>query len=245
MLRRLPEATSLMVQRCFGATRTSPESSYSSDAASSQASLSKATRGVILAHPCSSSRRPISTRSGVPRRSLANRRFPRESLPRAEAPPDAASPPGPESDFASVSIVARTPPRLRACTSARPAAVAACSASPFPTASTSTWWAATAGGATKPTSSECDMMAAPSRRVDTPHDVAHTGRDSPSASLYLTPKASEKAVPRKCDVPDCRAHPSCIMASMVSVASAPAKRSEGVFSPMRTGTAMQERTTSP
>ena len=43
--------------------------------------------------------------------------------------------------------------------------------------------------------------------------------------------------PKKCDVPDCKAHPFCINASMVYVSTAPAKRSEGLLTPRTTGMA--------
>ena len=41
----------------------------------------------------------------------------------------------------------------------------------------------------------------------------------------------------KCDVPDCKLFPSRIMASIVYVATAPAKRSFSVFLPVNTGIA--------
>eukprot|EP00442_Polarella_glacialis_P040993 CAMPEP_0115155156 /NCGR_PEP_ID=MMETSP0227-20121206/67731_1 /TAXON_ID=89957 /ORGANISM="Polarella glacialis, Strain CCMP 1383" /LENGTH=43 /DNA_ID= /DNA_START= /DNA_END= /DNA_ORIENTATION= len=37
-----------------------------------------------------------------------------------------------------------------------------------------TWVAATEGGKTRPSSSECTMMTAPISRVETPQDEAHT-----------------------------------------------------------------------
>ena len=70
-------------------------------------------------------------------------------------------------------------------------------------------------GRTRPLSSEWLMMSAPIRRVDTPHEVAHTSSCWPSLLVKVTSKALAKFCPRKCDVPLCSALPSCIRASMV------------------------------
>ena len=60
----------------------------------------------------------------------------------------------------------------------------------------------------------------------------------PPASFWnLMFCASAKCVPRKCEVPACSALPSCIIASMECVATAPGKRSFAGFSPEITGTA--------
>ena len=87
-------------------------------------------------------------------------------------------------------------------------------------------------------SSLCVMISAPIRRVDTPHDVAHTYSSSLFLLMNFTSNAFAKFCPRKCDVPDCNALPSCIIASMVKVSSAPAKRSLADFTPFITGTAI-------
>ena len=81
-------------------------------------------------------------------------------------------------------------------------------------------------------------MSAPMRRVDTPHDVAHTYSGLFSLLRYVTSKLFAKFCPRKWLVPLCRALPSCIMASMVYVSRAPAKRSVSLFTPCSTGTAI-------
>ena len=82
------------------------------------------------------------------------------------------------------------------------------------------------------------MISAPISRVDTPHDVAHTYSSLFSLFTNCTSKAFAKFCPRKCDVPLCSAFPSCIMASMVYVFRAPAKRSLADFTPLITGTAI-------
>ena len=94
------------------------------------------------------------------------------------------------------------------------------------------------GGSTKPLSSEWVMMSAPIRRVDTPHDVAHTYSGLFSLLRNVTSNDFAKFCPRKWLVPLCRALPSCIIASMVYVSRAPAKRSVSDLTPCMTGTAM-------
>ena len=74
-------------------------------------------------------------------------------------------------------------------------------------------------------------------RVDMPHDVVKAGFLAPSSSVNSIPIALEKFVPRKCDVPDCSALPSCIIASIVRLETAPGKRSASGFSPSITGIA--------
>ena len=44
----------------------------------------------------------------------------------------------------------------------------------FMIGTTTTWNCAKRGGTTKPRSSECAMISAPTSRVETPHEVAHT-----------------------------------------------------------------------
>ena len=82
------------------------------------------------------------------------------------------------------------------------------------------------------------MIRAPIRRVDTPHEVAHTYSGLLSLLRNVTSNALAKFWPRKCDVPLWRAFPSCIIASMVYVFKAPAKRSVSLFTPCTTGTAI-------
>mmetsp|Transcript_103338 Transcript_103338/g.316260 ORF Transcript_103338/g.316260 Transcript_103338/m.316260 type:complete len:302 (-) Transcript_103338:643-1548(-) len=103
-------------------------------------------------------------------------------------------------------------------------------------ATMTTWMAATAGGRTRPVSSECAMIVAPISRVDTPQDVAHTYLKSPVSSVwYCTSKALAKFCPRKCEVPAWMAMPFCASASIVYVSSAPAKRSRSDFRPGNNG----------
>ena len=54
----------------------------------------------------------------------------------------------------------------------------------------------------------------------------------------VTSKAFAKFCPRKWEVPDCRALPSCIIASMAYVSTAPANFSAAVFTPASTGNAI-------
>ena len=83
------------------------------------------------------------------------------------------------------------------------------------------------------------MIRAPIKRVDTPHEVAHTYSSFPSALVNCTSKALAKFCPRKWEVPACKAFPSCISASIVKVSRAPANRSLSLFEPIMTGTAIQ------
>ena len=81
------------------------------------------------------------------------------------------------------------------------------------------------------------MMTPPIRRVETPQLVVLQSVSVPASSWNLIFCASAKCVPRKCDVPACSALPSCIIASMDQVATAPGKRSFSGFSPAITGMA--------
>jgi hypothetical protein len=54
-------------------------------------------------------------------------------------------------------------------------------------------------------------------------------------------KARAKFCPRSWLVAACRARPSPIRASQVKVSTAPANRSEGLFTPVRTGIAAVSR----
>ncbi len=85
------------------------------------------------------------------------------------------------------------------------------------------------------------MISAPIRRVDTPHEVAHTYSCFPSLLVNITSNAFAKFCPRKCDVPACKAFPSCIRASIVIVSRAPANLSLGLLCPTTTGSAIQLR----
>ena len=100
-----------------------------------------------------------------------------------------------------------------------------------------TWMGAKRGGSTRPLSSPWAMISAPIRRVETPQEVAHTYSCLPSLPVNCTSKDLAKFCPRKCEVPACRAFPSCIIASMVIVSRAPAKRSLGLLCPTTTGSA--------
>jgi hypothetical protein len=83
------------------------------------------------------------------------------------------------------------------------------------------------------------MISAPTRRVETPHDVFHTWSRSPVAVWKLTSNAREKFWPRLWLVPAWSALLSCIIASQLYVRRAPANRSLSVFRPVTTGMAIQ------
>ena len=70
-----------------------------------------------------------------------------------------------------------------------------------------------------------------------PHDVCHTKSRLPSWSWKVTSKALPKFWPRSWLVAAWIALPSCIIASMQYVSSAPAKRSLAVLTPRMTGIA--------
>ena len=71
------------------------------------------------------------------------------------------------------------------------------------------------GGITRPSLSPCTMMMAPIRRVVMPQEVWWTYFKVLSLSANWMPKALAKPSPKLWLVPDCRALPSCIRASMV------------------------------
>ena len=75
------------------------------------------------------------------------------------------------------------------------------------------------------------MIRAPIIRVLIPHELVWHSSAVPLSLVKVIPNAAAKFVPKKCEVPACRARPSRIMASIVNVRSAPANRSLGVFSP--------------
>mmetsp|Transcript_22814 Transcript_22814/g.70485 ORF Transcript_22814/g.70485 Transcript_22814/m.70485 type:complete len:413 (+) Transcript_22814:169-1407(+) len=102
---------------------------------------------------------------------------------------------------------------------------------------TTTCVGAIAGGRRSPASSPCVMMSPPTMRVDTPHDVCHTCRCSPSSSWNCVPKALAKFCPRLWLVPACSALRSPIIASIVYVWSAPANFSMRLLRPQMTGMA--------
>ena len=81
------------------------------------------------------------------------------------------------------------------------------------------------------------MIRAPTRRVETPQEVAQTYSSLFSRLRNFTSKALAKFCPRKWEVPACKAFPSCISPSMQYVSSAPANLSLGDFTPRRTGIA--------
>ena len=80
-------------------------------------------------------------------------------------------------------------------------------------------------------------MIAPMIRVDIPHDVWCTYWSLLSLSVYWIPNAFANPSPKLWLVPDCNAFPSCINASIVYVACAPANFSFSVFCPLTTGIA--------
>ena len=61
------------------------------------------------------------------------------------------------------------------------------------------------------------MIRPPTRRVDAPQLVAQACSRTPFSVVNVQSNAFAKFCPRKCDVPACRALPSCIIASMHSV----------------------------
>ena len=63
------------------------------------------------------------------------------------------------------------------------------------------WIGATAGGSTRPLSSEWVMMTAPISRVETPHEVVQQNSSAPLALANLMFWALAKFWPRKCEVP--------------------------------------------
>ena len=71
------------------------------------------------------------------------------------------------------------------------------------------------GGRTRPLSSPWTIIIAPIRRVVIPQDVWWTYCSLFSLSVYWMPKALAKPSPKLWLVPDWRALPSCINASMV------------------------------
>jgi hypothetical protein len=97
---------------------------------------------------------------------------------------------------------------------------------------------ASRGGMITPSSSPCVMTSPPIMRVEVPQDVVQANCSTPCASRYLISEDFAKFCPRKCEVPACSALPSCIMASIDQVETAPGKRSAADFSPAITGIAM-------
>ncbi len=81
------------------------------------------------------------------------------------------------------------------------------------------------------------MMSAPTRRVETPHEVCHPYSCSPVSAEYWMSKARAKFCPSSWLVPICSALPSLIIPSQVHEHVAPANRSRAVFLPRWTGTA--------
>ena len=81
------------------------------------------------------------------------------------------------------------------------------------------------------------MIKPPTMRVDAPHDVVHAVCCVPSASRNSISNTRAKFWPSSWLVPICNALPSRIIASHVSVLSAPGKRSFTVFKPTTTGIA--------
>ena len=124
---------------------------------------------------------------------------------------------------------------------ARSCSVRAAAASPAPssvrTARTTTWTGANRGGTRSPASSPWAMMMAPIRREDAPQEVCQAKLCWPPSSRNVMPNALAKPCPNSWLVPIWRALPSLIMASVVHVVLAPAKRSRSVLRPTKTGTA--------
>ena len=81
------------------------------------------------------------------------------------------------------------------------------------------------------------MISPPTMRVETPHDVVQACCWVPDASRYWMSKALAKFWPSSWLVPICSALPSPIIASHVSVLTAPANRSLAVLRPTITGMA--------
>ena len=101
------------------------------------------------------------------------------------------------------------------------------------------WTGASRGGRISPWSSPWVMIMAPMKRMLNPQEVVQTYCWVLFSSRNWILKALAKFCPRKCDVPACRALPSCIKASIAYVSRAPANLSPGDFTPLRTGIAIQ------
>mmetsp|Transcript_8522 Transcript_8522/g.13023 ORF Transcript_8522/g.13023 Transcript_8522/m.13023 type:complete len:333 (-) Transcript_8522:169-1167(-) len=198
-----------------------------SSAGRASSRLSPPVRSATTHWPALASRGPISMRTGTPLRSHSKYLAPGRSCGRSSTLTRTPA-------LFSWATIRSTCRRTRAVSSPSPlvmGTITACTG-------------ATGGGSTRPASSECVMTSAPSSRVLTPQEVAHTSSRPPSAVWKNTSKARAKFWPRKCEVPLCSAQPFCIRASMVKVSSAPANRSEGLFTPLTTGTASTRRQTS-
>src|SRR5438552_3630858 len=70
-----------------------------------------------------------------------------------------------------------------------------------------TWMGARQGGTTRPSSSECAMISAPTRRVETPQEVVQAYSCWFSGVWYMMSKARAKFWPRLWEVPAWRGRP--------------------------------------
>mmetsp|Transcript_95751 Transcript_95751/g.239924 ORF Transcript_95751/g.239924 Transcript_95751/m.239924 type:complete len:201 (-) Transcript_95751:1073-1675(-) len=142
--------------------------------------LSPPVRIFAKAVPCSKSRGPSSKRKGTPRRSHSKNLLPGFR-------------------FTRLSTWTRNPTPLRLASNLSAASkMDACNSGSLENiGKMTTWVAANTGGSTRPSSSECTMMTAPMRRVDTPQDEAQTYSEVCSSDTYFTSKALAKFWPKK------------------------------------------------
>mmetsp|Transcript_77451 Transcript_77451/g.222692 ORF Transcript_77451/g.222692 Transcript_77451/m.222692 type:complete len:243 (-) Transcript_77451:169-897(-) len=152
-----------------------PVSASPSPSPSSTSSLSPPSRLFTMPTPLATSRGPTSRRSGTPLRSHSKYLAPGRM-------------------FSRWSTLTRTPAAFMLATASSTALFTeAASSGVLPMiGTTTTWIGATAGGSTRPASSECVMIRAPMRRVETPQLVAHTSERPPSESWNSTSNARAK-----------------------------------------------------
>mmetsp|Transcript_41340 Transcript_41340/g.95776 ORF Transcript_41340/g.95776 Transcript_41340/m.95776 type:complete len:241 (+) Transcript_41340:329-1051(+) len=168
------------------------------ESASGSGSLAPSVRRETFVSPLTTSRGPMSTRSGTPLRSHSKylapaRKWSREST--CTRTPAASS-----ADFSEATAFSTAD---------------ASAGSLHGNGTMTTCIGATRGGRTNPASSEWLMTRAPMSLVVMPHEVAHTYSSPESRVWYFTSNAFAKFCPRKWEVPHCSAHPFCISPSIV------------------------------
>mmetsp|Transcript_36748 Transcript_36748/g.118159 ORF Transcript_36748/g.118159 Transcript_36748/m.118159 type:complete len:223 (-) Transcript_36748:1209-1877(-) len=166
---------------CIAASSAATAAPRPSPAPSSN--LSPPVRRAATNLPCATSRGPTSRRSGMPLRSHSKNFGPGRRLKRwstcTRTPADSIC-----------RTACATKPMSTACSSGA-------LSGPCEIGMTTAWMGATFGGSTSPASSEWLMMRAPTSRVDTPHEVAHTSCWALDSSWKDTSKARAKFCPRK------------------------------------------------